>query len=223
MGTVLGTLLCTHYLYLVNSKPFVFFFVFKHINDWGRYHINGSFSCMSLHLIFQLHKRKRKNTATKYLENNVMQHNVTICPIFWAHPDRTHIFWRPAKHILPEKIFQESCRVNLAKKHQIIWWQGFSNIVKEWVKTTTPPPPPFGGLENFTGVNFFIGCWEPEEEWFWLFKPFSKLKMTFCKYWASSKIKISMTCQYKEYEVKIEIVQEQGLQLRKWSFYWVIT
>ena len=113
-----------------------------------------------------------------------------------------------------EWILQRSIKLFDSKVFQILLKSGWK---------LPPPPPPFGGLENFTGVNFFIGCWEPEEEWFWLFKPFSKLKMTFCKYWASSKIKISMTCQYKEYEVKIEIVQEQGLQLRKWSFYWVIT
>ena len=47
---------------------------------------------------------------------------------------------------------------------------------------------------------------------------FSKFKT--CKCWTLIKIKISMTCVYKEYEVKI-MVQVQWLEL-KWSFYWVI-
>ena len=29
-------------------------------------------------------KLKAYNTATKYLENNMTQYNVTTCPIFWA-------------------------------------------------------------------------------------------------------------------------------------------
>ena len=33
------------------------------------------------------------------------------------------------------------------------------------------------------------------------FDSFSKLKTTFCQYWTSIKIKISMTCMFKEYEV----------------------
>ena len=41
-------------------------------------------------------------------------------------------------------------------------------------------------------------------EWFWPFEPFSKLKATFCKYWALIQIKIVMNCVYKEYEVKIK-------------------
>ena len=36
------------------------------------------------------------------------------------------------------------------------------------------------------------------------------------------KIKSSMTCVYKEYEVKINMVKEQWLQL-KWTYYWIIT
>ena len=55
----------------------------------------------------------------------------------------------------------------------------------------------------------------------WPFKPFSKLKTT-GKSWTSIKIKISMTCVYKEYEVKIKMANEQGLQL-KMNFYWIIT
>ena len=42
-------------------------------------------------------------------------------------------------------------------------------------------------------LRFFIGWLESEEEWIWTFEPFSNLKTTFCKYWTSIKIKISMT------------------------------
>ena len=71
-----------------------------------------------------------------------------------------------------------------------------------------------GRIRHFARGNFFIGRWEPEEVWFWPFQPFSKLKTTFCKYWISIKIKISLTFVYKEYEVKIKMVQERWLQLR---------
>ena len=40
---------------------------------------------------------------------------------------------------------------------------------------------------------------------------FSKLKATFCKYWTLIKIKINIICVHKEYEGKIEMVQEQWL------------
>ena len=51
------------------------------------------------------------------------------------------------------------------------------------------------------------------EEWFWPFEPFSKLKAAFCEYWTSIKIKIRMTCVYREYEIKTKMVQEQWLHL----------
>ena len=40
------------------------------------------------------------------------------------------------------------------------------------------------------------------------------LKTVFCKYWRLIKIKISMTYVYREYEVKIKMVQEHWLQLK---------
>ena len=66
----------------------------------------------------------------------------------------------------------------------------------------------FGIIQNhnvwspliYTALRFFLK-WLEIEEWFWVFKPFSKLKATFYKYWTSIKIKISMTCVYKEHEV----------------------
>ena len=43
---------------------------------------------------------------------------------------------------------------------------------------------------------------------------FLKLKVALCEYWTLVKIKINMTCVYKEYEIKTEMVQEQWLQLK---------
>ena len=47
---------------------------------------------------------------------------------------------------------------------------------------------------------------------------FLPLKTTLCKFWTSIKIKISMTCVYREYEVKIKMVQQQWLQLKVKNF-----
>ena len=60
-------------------------------------------------------------------------------------------------------------------------------------------------------TDFFTGWWEPHSN---LFKLFSKLKAAFCEYWTSIKIKISMTCVYKEYEIRTKMVQKQWLQLK---------
>ena len=84
--------------------------------------------------------------------------------------------------------------------HDIHFWysvQGFPNRVKGWGKS-----PQWEGWKIL--LNFFIGWWESEGEWIWSFQPFLKLKTTCCKYWTLIKIKISMTCVYKEYEVKIK-------------------
>ena len=79
-----------------------------------------------------------------------------------------------------------------------------------------------GGIRNFAGGNIFTGQWEPGEEWFWPFEPFLKLETDFCEYWTSIKIKTSMTCVSKDYEIRTKMVHEQWLQL-KMLFYWVIT
>ena len=79
-----------------------------------------------------------------------------------------------------------------------------------------------GGIRNFAGGNIFTGQWEPGEEWFWPFEPFLKLETDFCEFWTSIKIKISMTCVSKDYEIRTKMVHEQWLQL-KMLFYWVIT
>ena len=68
--------------------------------------------------------------------------------------------------------------------HRSIWSyiQGFPNSGREWWET-----------EILLGGNFLTGWKEPEEEWFWQFEPFSKLKTAFREYWTSIKIKINMT------------------------------
>ena len=65
--------------------------------------------------------------------------------------------------------------------------------------------------QKFYWGDFFTGWRELEEEWFWQFEPFSKLKTTFCEYWTA--IKINMTCVSKVYEIE-KMEQEQLLQLK---------
>ena len=71
-----------------------------------------------------------------------------------------------------------------------------------------------GGGGGGGGGGFSTGQWEPEEEWFWSMEPFSKVKIAFCEYWILIKIKISMTCVSKEYEIKTKMVHEQWIQLK---------
>ena len=52
------------------------------------------------------------------------------------------------------------------------------------------------------GKDFFVGWWAFEDEWFWPFESFSKLKTAFCKYWTLIKINVSLTFVYSEYKVK---------------------
>ena len=40
-------------------------------------------------------------------------------------------------------------------------------------------------------------------------RTFIKAKTIYCKYSTLIKIKLTMTCMYKEYEAKIKMVQEQ--------------
>ena len=70
------------------------------------------------------------------------------------------------------------------------------------------------GMRNLPGKGGSTGWQESNKKWFWPLELFLKLKTTFCKYWTLIKIKISMTCMSKEYEVKIKMVQEQWLQLK---------
>ena len=76
-------------------------------------------------------------------------------------------------------------------------------------------------MEILLGKFFYwvVGTWGGVILTIWIF---SKLKTTFYKYWTTwIKIKVTMTCVYKEHKVKTKMVKEQWLQL-KWSFYWAI-
>lgn len=94
----------------------------------------------------------------------------------------------------------------------------FSNSIKEWV----------GGflMELFAGGEFFYWV-VGSEKWFCQIESFSKLQTTFYIYWTSINVKTSMTCQYKEYEVKTKIVQEQQLYLKmkfllNYNLFWAL-
>ena len=56
-----------------------------------------------------------------------------------------------------------------------------------------------------------MGGVEAEEEWFWPYEPFLKLKTAFCEYWTSIKIKISMNFVQRVWIV----AEEQWLLLSK--------
>ena len=63
------------------------------------------------------------------------------------------------------------------------------------------------------GVFFYwvVGIWGRVNFTIWTF---SRVKTTFCKYWTSIKIKITMTWVCKENEDKIKMVEEEWLQLK---------
>ena len=82
----------------------------------------------------------------------------------------------------------------------------------------SPPPPPSkkkgGGDEEFYCRKIFYWVVRIWVGVILTIQTFSKLKTTCCRYWILIKIKISMTCVYKEHEVKIKMVQEQWLLLK---------
>ena len=58
-----------------------------------------------------------------------------------------------------------------------------------------PPPPRVGGeSEILLGVDYFPWWKEPEEEWFWQFEAFSKLKTADCEYSYRGKVIIKDIC-----------------------------
>ena len=81
---------------------------------------------------------------------------------------------------------------------QVEKWQDFS-----WIALRDGEILPSGGTGNFAGWDFFICWWESDEEWFSPLKRFSVLKTTFCKYWTSIKIKISMSYMHEVWSWKI--------------------
>ena len=66
-----------------------------------------------------------------------------------------------------------------------------------------------GRFFYWVGGNLMRGCFRHSN----LFKA----KKIFCKYWTSIKIKIRMTCVYREYKVKIKKMAQykQWIQLKK--------
>ena len=80
--------------------------------------------------------------------------------------------------------------------------QGFPNSVKG-----------LGGSEIWLGIFFYwvVGTWGAVILTIWTF---FKAKTTFCKYWISLKIKISMTLCVQRVYMKFKKVQEQWLQLK---------
>ena len=65
--------------------------------------------------------------------------------------------------------------------------------------------------------KYVVERWEYDEEWFWPFELFAKLKATFCTYctyWLSIKIKFSMTCKYQEYSIKMKMARQLWTQFK---------
>ena len=62
------------------------------------------------------------------------------------------------------------------------------------------------GKGKFSGDWGSIIEWWVSEEWLWPFKPSSRLKAIFHKYWPSIKIKVSITCVYKDYDQHLVFV-----------------
>ena len=69
-----------------------------------------------------------------------------------------------------------------------------------------------GNRKFYWATFFFTRRREPEEELFWRFEPFSKLKTAFHECWTSLKSKLTFVST--EYESKTKMEQEQWLQLK---------
>ena len=69
-----------------------------------------------------------------------------------------------------------------------------------------------GNRKFYWATFFFTRRREPEEELFWRFEPFSKLKTAFHECWTSLKSKLTFVST--EYEMKTKMEQEQWLQLK---------
>ena len=70
-----------------------------------------------------------------------------------------------------------------------------------------------GGAKEILLGDYFVGWWDFKE---WLKnQTFFKAKILLCKYWTSIKTKISMRSMYKEYKVKITVVQTGAINTAK--------
>ena len=85
---------------------------------------------------------------------------------------------------------------------------------------------PSRGNHRFGWGGFFTRLWEPEEEWFWQFKPFSKLKTAFCSIlWILNhdlKSKLAWPVSQKSMKLKQKWYKSNDCSW-KWRFYWVLT
>ena len=81
----------------------------------------------------------------------------------------------------------------------------FQIAVRSWQQILPLPPPTSHssgrGIGNFAEGEFFTKCWG-SEEWFWPFKPFSKLKTAFYEYWTPIKIKLAWSVCLKSMNLK---------------------
>ena len=70
-----------------------------------------------------------------------------------------------------------SCIPSKKKDHKVLHIRFFQIVVRGWGNS---PPPQLGGNLKFYCGGIFLTKWrKPEEEWFWQFEPFSKLKNSF--------------------------------------------
>ena len=128
-------------------------------------------------------------------------------------------------HVLGREREQKAQAFKLSlRDHKHIWSSCISSIFQPQGFANSGKGERGGGGGKFPTVgrgdwklhwgDFFMGWWEPEEEWFSRFKPFSKLKSAFYEYWTSIKIKISMTCMFKEYKIKTKMVKKHWRHLK---------
>ena len=87
------------------------------------------------------------------------------------------------------------CKSFLIFFHDIHFWYSIQGFPRDGRNV------PVGGMENFAGF-FLLGVGNLRRSEF--DHLCFKLKTTFCRYWTLIKIKINMTCVYKEYEVRIK-------------------
>ena len=127
------------------------------------------------------------------------------------NPPQKHLFVPEKLLILPLRYLIFSKNNLILPQHHIIPVFQFQNSLKSW------GIPTVGQNGKFCwGIFFFFffllsgGNLQSSE---FTIPTFSRLEKTIRKYWTSIKLKINMTCEHKEYEVKIKMVQEQWLQL----------
>ena len=142
----------------------------------------------------------------------------------------SNIFWSKDSNRNTRKSCEICLKLTKKTPERFRWRFG---VVIVHLSSKFPPGGGGGKWEILLGEKFLIGRWESKdtaqkwtfllrissffvqwEEWFGSFEPLPRLKTTFCKNLTLIKIKISMACMCKQYEVKIKMVQEQWLLLK---------